>query len=37
VLTATATADIQNDIYEVLGMTEENTKVIAVLPDRYTL
>ncbi|XP_048728852.1 probable ATP-dependent DNA helicase RecS isoform X2 [Ostrea edulis] len=35
VLTATATADIQKDIYEVLGMTEDSTKVIALLPDRY--
>ncbi|XP_078311557.1 putative ATP-dependent DNA helicase RecS [Crassostrea virginica] len=34
VLTATATSAIQKDIYEVLGMTEDNTKVIAVLPDR---
>lgn len=34
VLTATATAEIQADIYDVLGMIHEDTFVVATLPNR---
>jgi superfamily II DNA helicase RecQ len=34
VLSATATREIQEDIYETLGFEAETTKVVVVLPDR---
>lgn len=34
VLTATVTKKTQEDLFEVLGLTEENTHVVAALPDR---
>lgn len=33
-LSATATMSVQNDLYNLLALDEENTRVVAKLPDR---